>query len=66
VNKGVLYLDSSALLKLVFEEDETQPLGGSCLARIHLVDLDAPTIRRAIDVNPRARPGSRCGRPPDR
>src|SRR5258708_36899094 len=24
------------------------------LARIHLVDLDALTIRRAIDVNPRA------------
>jgi predicted nucleic acid-binding protein len=89
VNKGVLYLDSSALLKLIVEEDETHALGRflvdyplrccsvvgrvevlriarlvdddlvveqahDVLARIHLVDLGALTIRRAIDVNPRA------------
>jgi predicted nucleic acid-binding protein len=88
VSGGVVYLDSSALVKLIFEEDETQALRQflvdrplrSCsvvgrvevlriarlvddlvveqahdvLAGIHLVDLDALTIRRAIDVNPRA------------
>jgi predicted nucleic acid-binding protein len=89
VNSGVLYLDSSALVKLIFEEDETHALGRflvdrplrccsvvgrvevlriarlldndlvvaharNVLAGIHLVDLDALTIRLAIDVNPRA------------
>ena len=89
MNGSVVYLDSSAVLKLIFEEDETHALGRflvdhplrccsvvgrvevlriarlvddhlvaaqahDVLAGIHLVDLDALTIRRAIDVDPRA------------
>ena len=88
MNVGVVYLDSSALVKLIFEEDETHALrqflverprrccsvvgrvealriarmvdndlviaqAHDVLARIHLVDLDSLTIRRAIDINPR-------------
>jgi predicted nucleic acid-binding protein len=88
VSSGVVYLDSSALMKLIFEEDETHALvrflvdrplrfcsivgrvevlrgarlvdddliiaqAHDVLAGIQLVDLDALTIRRAIDINPR-------------
>jgi predicted nucleic acid-binding protein len=88
VTHGAIYLDSSAVVKLIFDEDETQSLerfiadrplrfcsvvgrvevmriarsvdndlvvshAHDVLAGVHLVELDARTLRRAIDVDPR-------------
>jgi predicted nucleic acid-binding protein len=88
VTRGAVYVDSSAVVKLIFDEDETQPLerflanrplrfcsvvgrvevmrlarsvdddlvvshAHDVLRGIHLVEVDARTIRRAIDVDPR-------------
>jgi len=88
VSRSAVYLDSSAIVKLIFEEDETQPLERFLAARptrlcsvlgrievlriarsvdddmvvrqahdvlsgIHLLELEARTIGRAVDVAPR-------------
>ena len=85
---GAVYVDSSAVVKLIFDEDETRELERFLVDRplrvcsivgrvevlriarsvdddlvvaqahdilngIHLVELDARTIRRAVDVDPR-------------
>jgi predicted nucleic acid-binding protein len=88
VTGGAVYIDSSAVVKLIFDEGETRALEGFLVERplrfcsivgrvevlriarsvdddlvvaqaqeilngIHLVELDARTIRRAVDVGPR-------------